>query len=68
MGDPSGTACQGEEGAVPRADAMRYHTRLMEAMADAVVATDALFHVTLWNLGAERLYGYTAEEAIGRPA
>lgn len=68
MGEPPGSACQGEGGAVPRADAMRYHTRLMEAMADAVVATDAEFHVTLWNPAAEQLYGYTAEEAIGRPA
>jgi PAS domain S-box-containing protein len=68
MGEPPASACQGEGGAVHRADAMRYHTRLMEAMADAVVGTDAEFRVTLWNPAAERLYGYTAEEAIGRPA
>jgi PAS domain S-box-containing protein len=68
MGEPSGSVCQGEGGAVPRADAVRFHTRLMEAMADAVVVTDAEFHVTLWNPAAERLYGYSAEEALGRPA
>lgn len=68
MDEPPASAYQGEGGAVHRAEAMRFHTRLMEAMADAVVATDAEFRVTLWNPGAERLYGYTAEEAIGRPA
>ena len=34
-------------------------------MADAVIGTDAEYRVTLWNPGAERLYGYSAEEAMG---
>ena len=68
MAESPGTAREGEGGAIPRSDAMRYHARLVEAMADAVVATDAEFRVTLWNPAAERLYGYTAEEALGRPA
>jgi PAS domain-containing protein len=33
-----------------------------------VVGTDAEHCVTLWNPAAERLYGYSAEEAMGRPA
>src|SRR5436309_14137495 len=37
-------------------------------MADAVVGTDMDYRVTLWNPVAERLYGYSAEEAMGRPA
>src|SRR4051812_13936857 len=37
-------------------------------MADAVIGTDLEYRVTLWNPAAERLYGYTAEEAMGRPA
>src|SRR3954451_7930082 len=37
-------------------------------MADAVIGTDADYRVTLWNPAAERLYGYSAEEALGRPA
>jgi PAS domain S-box-containing protein len=32
------------------------------------VATDADFRVTAWNKGAERLYGFTAEEVLGRHA
>src|SRR3954462_3071497 len=37
-------------------------------MADAVIGTDVDYRVTLWNPAAERLYGYSAEEAMGRPA
>jgi PAS domain S-box-containing protein len=37
-------------------------------MADAVIGTDLEYRVTLWNPAAERLYGCSAEEAIGRPA
>jgi PAS domain S-box-containing protein len=33
----------------------------------AIVATDAAGEITLWNRGAERIFGRSAEEAIGRP-
>ncbi len=36
-------------------------------MGVAVVATDTAGVVTDWNLGAQRLYGWSAIEAIGRP-
>jgi PAS domain S-box-containing protein len=36
------------------------------AMPDAVVGTDAEFRVIAWNAGAQRLYGYTEGEALGR--
>ena len=64
MGEPPAPEYQGEGGAVHRAEAMRYFTRLMEAMADAVIATDAEFRVTLWNPGAERLYELRARLPI----
>jgi PAS domain S-box-containing protein len=47
-------------------DTLRYHASLVDAMTDAVIATDADFRVTAWNPAAERLYGYRAEEALGR--
>ncbi len=34
---------------------------------DAIVAQSVDGTLESWNLGAERLYGYTAEEAIGQP-
>jgi len=37
-------------------------------MADAVVGTDSEDRVILWNPAAEPLYGYSAAEAMGRPA
>ena len=46
----------------------RLHESVIEVMADAVIGTDLDYRVTLWNPAAERLYGYSAEEAMGRPA
>jgi PAS domain S-box-containing protein len=40
---------------------------LLENVADGVVATDIGFHVTFWNPAAERILGWSREEAIGRP-
>jgi PAS domain S-box-containing protein len=54
--------------AVDPAELLRHHVSLIEALPDAVIATDLDFRATVWNPAAERLYGYTAEEAIGRPA
>jgi PAS domain S-box-containing protein len=44
--------------------------RVLDAVSDAVfgVAPEPPHRVTSWNAGAERLYGFTAAEAIGRPA
>jgi PAS domain S-box-containing protein len=40
--------------------------RIIQAAADAIVAADASGKITLWNAGAERLFGYSAAEALGR--
>jgi len=40
----------------------------MESLGQAVIATDLEGCVRYWNAAAERMYGWTAEEAIGRPA
>jgi PAS domain S-box-containing protein len=49
-------------------DERRSHASLLENIDDAVVGTDADYRVTAWNTGAERLYGFRAEEVLGRPA
>ncbi|MHB1417259.1 MAG: PAS domain S-box protein, partial [Chloroflexota bacterium] len=41
---------------------------VVEASADAIVGTDADGNVITWNKGAERMYGYTASEVVGKPA
>jgi len=38
---------------------------LVEAIADAVVVSDASGAINLWNSAAERLFGFTEAEALG---
>lgn len=39
---------------------------VLGAIGDAVVACDASGAIVLWNAGAERMFGYTAAEALGQ--
>ena len=41
-------------------------TGLLNAMGEAVIATDLDGYIIFWNRGAERLYGWTADEVAGR--
>lgn len=34
---------------------------------DAIISVDANYHITLWNDGAEKIYGYQRDEVIGAP-
>lgn len=40
---------------------------IVESSQDSIVTIDLNRVITSWNKGAEELYGYTAEEVIGRP-
>ena len=43
----------------------RFFESLVQTSPTAIMMVDADFVVTLWNPGAERLFGYSSEEAIG---
>jgi len=47
-------------------DQVRFQARLLDAVHEAVIATDPSGIVLYWNRFAEGLYGWTAEEAVGR--
>lgn len=42
-------------------------TRLVAAVGDALVVADPEGAIIVWNPAAERVFGFTAAEALGRP-
>ena len=42
------------------------NSQILAQVHDAIVSTDLDGRIETWNAGAERLYGYEAEEAVGR--
>jgi PAS domain S-box-containing protein len=47
---------------------LAFQSHLLASVHDAILATDKSFIITYWNAMAERLFGWTAEEAIGQSA
>jgi PAS domain S-box-containing protein len=43
-----------------------FHARLLESISDAVIAYDTDLTVTAWNHAAQVLYGWNAQDIIGR--
>jgi PAS domain S-box-containing protein len=47
---------------------LREHSNLLDLTNDAMFVRDMRASITYWNRGAEKMYGWTAEEALGRSA
>ena len=43
------------------------HETIVESSDDAIVSKNLDGVILTWNNGAERIFGYTAEEVIGKP-
>ena len=47
-------------------EALRYQAHLLENVSDAVISSDVNFTIQSWNQAAEKIYGWRADEVIGK--
>src|SRR5262249_49556173 len=47
-------------------EALRERAELLELASEAILVRDATGTIHFWNAGAESLYGWSREEAVGR--
>lgn len=47
-------------------DQIRLQAKLIDNMHDAIIFTDKTTKIKSWNMGAQSIYGWTAEEALGK--
>ncbi len=44
----------------------RFYRTLVQAASDAIIYADARGVITFWNKGAERIFGFSESEAVGK--
>ena len=46
---------------------LRFHAQLLEGVRESIVASDMEGIIRYWSRGAEKLYGYSADEVMNKP-
>ncbi len=44
-----------------------YKANLLDQVSEAVISTDTNFNILSWNRAAEQIYGWRADEVVGKP-
>ena len=45
---------------------VEWYQKIIDTASDAIIATDRHGTIQAWNAGAERIFGYTNQEAMGK--